>query len=309
MKINREAKIGIASIIILFILYWGVNFIKGSNVLTSTNIFTAKYANVDGLEMSSPVVINGMKVGSVVRVSMTDVNKDIEVDFIVDGKYKIPSNSTAELGSQSLMGGKQIVIHVGDAKTYLSNKDVIKSTVDTGLADAVAEMTDRAARLVDSLTVTLSKANTLMSEQMILDAQSTVANLNSATGSMGDILASEKVKIAEITRNLSALTAELNGMMPDVKGTLSNMNSLTDSLNMSLPAMLTEIDAIIAKLSAEDGTIAKLLNDSELYDNASITLDQAAKLLEDLREDPKRYVHFSLFGKNKDNRKDNSKIK
>ncbi len=300
MKISKEARIGISSVVILFILYWGVNFLKGSNILSSLNTYTTQYASVDGLEVSSPVVINGMKVGTVTRVDMRDVRGEVVVDFAVKDAYKIPTNSIVELTSQSLLGGMQLVIIVGDANTYLEDGATVESRVDNGLEDATKEVTARAYSLMDTLTLSLTKINALMSEDMIADVKSTISNLNNSTATLSDIMESEKKNINEMLANLTSLTNELNEIMPATKRTLDNVESLSDSLTNKLPEMINSVNDIVTKLNSDEGVINKLMTDKELYDNATSTLEAATKLLEDLKANPKRYVHISVFGGGKD---------
>lgn len=297
MRISREAKIGISSIIILFIAYWGITFLKGSNLLSSVNIYKTSYSDVDGLQMSSPVMINGMKVGTVIRVEMSDIKGDVYVDFTVKSKYKIPDNTIAVLGGQSLLGGKEIVLMTGDSKELLKNGAIMKSQINNGMMDAATDIAERASNLIDSLTLTLSKINSLLSDKMINDAQGTVANLKSSTATLDKMLTDEKGKISKITSNLGQLTGDLNEMMPEVRGAVKGFNTLSQSLNGSLPHILAQIDEIVAKINSNKGTVGKLLTSSDLYDGLTITFEEAAALLRDLKQNPKRYVHFSLFGK------------
>lgn len=297
MKIGKEARIGISSILILLVAYWGITFLKGSNLLSRTNIYHTSYVNVDGLEMSSPILVNGMKVGTVIRVGMTDVKGEVVVDFTIKAKYQIPNNSLAVLGSQSVLGGKAITIQIGDSKEFYENGAIVKSTVAPDVMGAATDIAERASKLIDSLSLTISKVNSLISEKMIDDTQATMSNLNSSTESLSNILSTEKTKIASITTNLNKLSSDLNGVMPDVKSAISNLNNLTDTLGNSLPAIMAQIDEIVKKINDENGTVGKLLNDKQLYDSANITLEEASALLKDLKENPKRYVHFSLFGR------------
>lgn len=297
MKITKEVKIGVSSIIILFVLYWGISFLKGANVFKSTNIYTTSYSDVQGLEASSPVIINGMKVGTVIGISMENISEDVVVEFTVARQYKLPSNTVAVLGSQSLMGGMQLTLNIGDSKEMLADGDVVLSGIDSGMADAVSVMAERASSLVDSLTITLGKVNSLMSQNMIDDTHGALSNMNKSTENLNKMLVSESGKIAEITSNLSSLSSELKTMLPDMKSAMANVNSLTDSLNQSLPEMMAEIQMLVNKINSNDGTVGKILNDKELYENAALTMEEAAALLKDLKENPSRYVHFSLFGK------------
>lgn len=297
MKISKEAKIGISSIIILFILYWGISFLKGANIFTSTNIYTTSYSDVQGLEASSPVMINGMKVGVVTGISMKDISDKVVVEFTVDSHYKLPANTVAMLGSSSLMGGMKITLNIGDSKEVLSNGAELQSSLDSGMTDAVSEIVGKASGLIDSLYISLGKVNMLMSENMIKDAHGTISNLNKTTANLNKVIESESGKISEITSNLSSLTSEFNEMVPEMKSAMANVNNLTDSLNQSLPEMLAEIQELVNKINSNEGTVGKILNDGQLYDNASLTMEEAAALLKDLKENPSRYVHFSLFGK------------
>lgn len=301
MKITKEVKIGVSSIIILFVAYWGITFLKGANILSSTNTYKAKYVNVNGLEVSSPVLINGMKVGAVINVKMNDVKDIITVFFTVKSEYKIPDNSIALLGNSSLLGGKAILLKIGDSDKYLKNNSIIESEIENGMMGSITDIAGKATTIIDSLTLTLSKINSLLSSQMINETQSTISNLNKSTKTLSGMLNDERGRIANITTNLGNLATDLNQVMPDVKGTMSNLNDLTDSLNNSLPALILQINEIILKVAKEDSTIGKLLNDSKLYDEATITLEEASKLLKDLKKNPKRYVQFSLFGKSDKN--------
>lgn len=297
MKISREVRIGIASVVIMFVAYWGITFLKGSNILSSVSIYKTSYVDVDGLAMSSPVMINGMKVGTVIRVEMSDVKGVVYVDFTVKGKYKIPTNSTAVLGGQSLLGGKEIELIIGDSKEMLANGAQITSRIDNGMMDAATDIAERVSSVVDSLAVSLAKINQLLSSDMISNTQGTISNLNSSTATLSGMLAVEKVKIGKITSNLSSITGDVNEMMPDVKGAIANINHLSDSLNQSLPSLIAQIEEMVTQINSETGSMGKLLNDTALYDNATITMEEAAALLKDLKENPKRYVQFSLFGK------------
>lgn len=297
MKISREVKIGIASVAIMIVAYWGITFLKGANILSSVNIYKTSYVNVDGLAMSSPVMINGMKVGTVVRVEMSDVKGVVYVDFTVKSKYKIPVNSIAVLGGQSLLGNKEIELLIGDAKDLLESGAQIPSRIDNGMMDAATDIAVRVSNMVDSITRSLSKINLLLSDKMIDDTHGTISNLNGSTATLNSMLKVEKVKIGKITENLSTLTGDINDMMPDVKGTFANINHLSDSLNNSLPSLIAQIEEMVTQINSETGSMGKMLNDTKLYDNATLTMEEAAALLKDLKENPKRYVQFSLFGK------------
>lgn len=297
MKISKEVKIGISSLVILLITYWGITFLKGANILSSTNIYHTSYVNVDGLEVSSPVLINGMKVGTVLNVGMNDVRGVVNVDFSVKTKYKIPSNSKVLLGGQSLLGGKDLTIEIGSSELYLKGGDTIKSMVNGSITDVATDMATKVSYLIDSLALTISKINMLLDERMISDVQQTMSNLNQGSATLTSMLNSEKGRIATITTNLAKVSGELNGIMPEIKGAVSNINSLTDTLNTTLPIILKQIDEVITKINSEKGTVGKLLTNTDLYDKATITMDEAAALLKDLKENPKRYVHFSIFGK------------
>ncbi len=297
MKISKEARIGISSIVIIFILYWGINFLKGSNILSSTNTFNTSYENVGGLEVSSPVIINGMKVGTVTKVDMGNINGDVEVEFSVSRKYKIPTDSEVKLSGQSLLGGKQLVIEAGQATTYLSDGSSVKSTIDSGIEAVASDVTDMATKLMDEFTVTLSKINSLMNDKMIEGVNSTVNNLNSATATLDNVLHKEKGDIEALLSGLALLTKEINSIVPTARKSLEGVESITDELAASLPKAISEVEALLKKLNSDEGVINSLATDKELYDNASETLLRAAELMEDMKNNPKKYVHFSLFGK------------
>ncbi|MFI3322900.1 MAG: MlaD family protein [Rikenellaceae bacterium] len=303
MKIKKEFKIGIFTIIVIAIAYWGINFLKGVDVLSTGNTYYAYYDKSDGIEISSPVVIRGISIGSVVDISIEGVDSKVKVALRVEKKYKIPTDSEATITSASLMGGKIVDIGVGKSSQYLDNGDEIKGLLDTGMTDQIEELKETMTEVIADLTTTLESVNALLSPENVANLSATFENLNGSTKSLENLLNGGEIN--NMLSNLESVTSELKDAAPSLAATIKNLDDITSSVNKadvgetiaSANQTIAELNKALEQINSGEGSIGSLLYRDEVYDNLNSTTENLSNLFLDLKENPKRYVHFSVFGR------------
>ncbi len=293
---TREVKVGIMVTIAIFVLYFGLNFLKGIDIFSPVSSYYATYSNIDGLVPSSPVLIKGYKVGQVEEISYDfSKSESFVVRISVSKDIRLPKGAKIELFDNGLMGGKavQIVYEPLLATQQLYNPgDTVESSVGTGLMAKVAgdlmpkiqSISEQADSLIRSLrTITEGKAlkNSLQSMEKTTD------NLASASVELNKVMKSDVPKIMK----------DVNGLTGDLKKISGNLSTVDFAATFaSINHTISNLNLLTDKLNGQDGTVGLLLNDKKLYNNLSNTAESADKLLIDLKQNPKRYVHFSLFG-------------
>lgn len=303
MKISREVKVALYGLLVLFAAYWGINFLKGLDIFSQSNTYKALYTESDNIEISSPVLIRGVKVGSVTAIRLNDINQNIELEFTIKKKYLIPSNSIAIIANKSMLSGKAVIIKTGDSTTHLEDDDFIEGKLDDNVTKQIDEFKDQLYGSLTAIKETLDNVNKILNEEAIKDITSTVSNINSITEDAAKVMKTSSARIAAITLNIEKITKDFSEMTPSLKTTISNVSVITDSLKTSLPALtvsvtntINDVNATIASINDKKGTLGLLINDNSLYKNLDTSSANLSTLLYDLKENPSRYVRVSVFG-------------
>ena len=295
MKIKRELKVGVFAVIVIAVAWWGIKWLGGQNVLLTNNIYYVYYDDVSGLQESSLVKLRGVKVGNVTDIVLE--RDRVLVELAVETKYEdmIPANSIAEIGAAGLMGGVEIVIKQGDSVETIANDGFLEGSVKP---DMIGMLADGGSALIEELNATVESLHAVLdgNSQTIT---SLVANLESVTATIDKVLASGQIQGA--LNNLNSFTNTLAENETRINSMLSNLDNFTGELaDADVVAKLTttveSLNGVLAEINNQEGTVGKLLNDSELYDSLNTAGDNLGLLLEDLKAHPMRYVHFSLFG-------------
>lgn len=291
--LSKEVRIGIAGVAALCILVYGINYLKGIHLFKPTSYFYVKFNDVNGLTKSTPVFADGYSVG-IVRDLIYDYTTPgrVVAEIDVDPELRIPAGSTAELTTDMLGGMKMSILLANNPRQRCAVGDTLQGTLNTGMMGQVGDMMPQLERMLPKLDSILCSINNLLADPAL------TATLHHVEG---------------LTANLNATSQQLNHMMshdmPALTGKLNrigdNMVAITDNLKtIDYAAAMSKVDATLAnvkrltdQLNSRDNTIGLLLNDPALYNNLSATTANAASLLQDLQAHPKRYVHFSLFGK------------
>jgi phospholipid/cholesterol/gamma-HCH transport system substrate-binding protein len=291
---GREIRIGMMVILAIGLLFFGLNYLKGVNIFSPTNYYIAIYKNVDGLVPSNAVYIKGFKVGQVDKIKY-DFSRDSSfmVYISINKDLKLPKGTHIELADAGLMGGKQINLVLGSpSQTYYNSGDIIESTVPLTLMQTLR------SGLLPNLEKVVPK----------LDSLITTLNAVAANPAIGKSLSS----LEHTTANLDQTSAQLKVLMSkDVPQILTKVNTMADNFTAvsgnlrkvdfaatiaSINQTLANLQTATGKLTSKDGTLGLLLNDKQLYVNLSNMTNNVNELMVDLKANPKRYVHFSVWG-------------
>lgn len=307
MKISKEVKVGLLGLVGLVLLYYGFTFLKGSDLFTSTKNYKTTFKDVQGLSASNTVTYNGVVVGRVASVSPDYENDKVDVVVSLNKDVKVTDKTQIILGDDGLIGGKLLVLKVAAGNDLPAGSE-IPSGVELGMLDAVTNRLDPTLKNVDSLMLSLNRVvkdfeNSGQALKVLM------ASATQTTTGLNGIVASNSKNLNTVVGNAAVLTAQLNGVVKNLdaqlKPILTNFGSLSDSLSKvelastvaNLNKTVSEFQSVVKEINDGKGTIGKVMKDDSLYTNLNNVAASLDRLLVDFKEKPKRYVHFSLFGK------------
>lgn len=297
--LTKEIKIALVAVCGLVILFFGMNFLKGLNLFSSANKYYISFKNISGLSSSSPIYADGYKVGVVKNIKY-DYNKsgEIMVEADIDQELRIPKGSSAEIVSDMLGNVKVNLLLATNPRERVMPGETIMGGINDGALGKMKDMVPVVMGMLPKLDSIVTTLNILLADPAI--AQS-LHNVNTITGNL-------TVTTTRINTLLAGLNRSVPGVVSHADSTLYNANLLAKKLNnidvegtmAKVDATLANVEELTAKLNSNEGTIGLLMRDPSLYNNLNSTMRSADSLLIDLKAHPKRYVHFSLFGR-KDN--------
>ncbi len=302
LKISREIKTALLAITALVLLYFGISYLMSRSVFSGDRMFYAEYNDVGGLVPATKVMINGYQVGKVQDIELQPSGKSL-VTLALDNDFQFSKNSTVQLQENGFIGGKSLAIMLKqDGSPIAVSGDTLKTEVRLSMVDSFKNQLTPLQAKVESMMV--SADSLLTSVNAILDVESrkniknsikelnaTVANFKKASGTLNTILDNNKNKLDSALTNVDNITANFS----KVSDSLANLE--LNKTVKQLQSTIKGFDKIIAGIENGEGSVGKLLKDEELYDNLTGASLQMEQLLEDMKLNPKRYVHFSLFGK------------
>ncbi|MDR0370358.1 MAG: MlaD family protein [Prevotellaceae bacterium] len=298
--LTKEVKVGIMAIVAIFLLYFTLNFLKGKNIFHPVNYYYASYEDIGGLIPSAPVYIKGYKVGQVDEITYDFSKKETFTALISISKdIELPHGTIINLIDDGLLGGKAIEIMVNQTNTAANNihksYDTLPSSVSEGLLGQLQQsLLPKINQAINNIDSILGLAINLLEDESLSNSLKSIDRLTADLAhSSSQLKTFMQRDVPNILTNVDSLSADLgqfgsNLKEIDLQATVANIDKTIGSLNR-----MTE------KMNDPNGTIGLLLNDNKLYDNLNNTANSAEKLLIDLKENPKKYVHFSLFGKDK----------
>lgn len=305
MKVSNETKIGALTVVSVTLLIIGFNVLKGNNLFGSGRNLYVKYHDVQGLNVSSPVVINGLLVGRVTAMQLSPREPDVViVKLNLNKNVRIPVNSTASIYSPDLLSPKSIRIDLGDAPQWVKNGDTLQSAPPSSLT---GELTRQLSPLSFQLQHTLAEVDTVLLDVHALLSPTTRQNLQLSIASFKNTLThleEASTQTRQIMQQLNQFVAGLTSQKDTLHAILSNTQRFTDQLAAIRWQQLTEelnhslhdLQQILDKINRGQGSLGALLNNPQLYQNLQQSTANLNRLLEDMRLNPQRYVHFSIFG-------------
>lgn len=310
MKIANETKVGILAAFSIALLIIGYNFLKGNAIFSSETVLYAKYSHVDGLGVSKPVMINGFQIGRVDKLQLQP-DGSIVATLKIKGKYEIPKNTIAKLESLDLLGSKAIVMALGTGTDFAQDGDTLNANVAKGLMETVEPVQKKAELIIAKMDSILTSVNTILNpnfqknvDKSFNSIASTLASLEATSKKVDNLVGSEGSRISSILSNVEAISNNLKQNNQKINAILNNINTITDQVAAAnfkqtidnANKAVADLQGIVTKVNNGQGTLGLLVNDTKMYDNLNNASKNLDNLIIDLKENPKRYVHFSVFG-------------
>lgn len=319
MKIPKEVRAGAVAAIALILLYWGINFLKGKNVFSEQTLIYALYDRVDGLSAARPVNINGFKIGQVNRVFFhPSGDGSLIVEMSITTDFAIPRNSIAKINAQSLLGDKSVDLVLGDATEKVLAGDTLRSEITLSLTDEVNKqvlpLKQKAEHLFGSIDTAMILLTGFLNEQTRDDFRATFESVRKSfesiehtSSELDGIVTENRTRLDEVIKNIHAVTEALGQNAEGIGEMIVDAEAIADTLSQadlgrslrSLNATLSQADSILGRINRGQGTVGKLINDEELYEELVQASEELKRLLLDVQLNPKRYVHVSLWGSSK----------
>lgn len=302
MKVSKEIKTALLVIASVALLFWGYNFLNGSNVFSSHRTYYVTYDNVEGLAVSAPVTVGGFKIGKVNNISLIEGQK-IKVELQIDSPMDIFRGSKAAIYSSGVLGGKQIALELNtESKELLPSGEILEPKVQAGFIDGLGDTAAPLMQKFDSLLLNVNKLVAALNNTLDASTQQSIKQTISG-------LSQTLEHTSQLTLKLDALIAgnqlKISSMVDDFNATSKNLNKISSDLSETdFKALVSKFDNsaaslqnLLAELQSGEGTMGKFLKDEAVYKNLEKASREMALLIEDLKLNPKRYVSFSVFGK------------
>ncbi len=309
-KISNEVKVGATALLTILIFIWLYNFLKGKDFLTSSANYYSIYDKTGGLAESSPVEINGHKVGVVHSIDFVDaVSGRLLVVFSVDKDFKLPKKTVAEIVPVSLLGGMKVQFVYGNGPGFYAQGDTIPGRLAESLMDKVETellpVKDKVTNLIVALDTVISSINKIIDADLKENLGQTISNLNSTTKSLDNILSSKEKELKSTLDNVNNFTKMLSDNSDMMGSTIKNLKSISDTLAAAdiyasvsnLKTSLEKAAILMNNLNSGKGSAGQFLTNDSLYTNLTSSIASLNLLFKDMKANPNRYVHFSLFGK------------
>jgi phospholipid/cholesterol/gamma-HCH transport system substrate-binding protein len=301
--LKKELKVGVLAIVAIGLLIFGYNFLKGNNVFNSSRVFYAVYDNVEGLSPSAPVSINGYQVGTVTDIQFIKTGQ-LLVTMNINSDFNFSEASIAQIYGGGLIGGKSMQIELDNTSTEAAKSgDTLQSSVEEGLIELVNE---KLTPLKDKISNAVVEVDTLLSSINYVFDVNTRNNLRNSIKNLNETLTSLNHSAVKIEGVLNSNTDNINSTIENFRYTSDNLSKMSDTLSkiefnrlvQNANETMLNLKEISNGLKDGNGSLGKFINDDKMYINLENATRELEELLGDIKLNPKRYVHFSIFGKN-----------
>ena len=297
MKKSNELLIGIFVCVLLAVLYWGVNFLKGENLFSDKRFFYAVYDNINGLTTSRPVTVNGFRIGQVSNISFdSDNSANLIVQVAIEEDIIFTTNSILEIYDSDIMGTKSVQLKIGNNSETAISGDTLIGSIASGLTSEVSEQFGSVKVGVDQLIISFNKV---------------LQEVKKLSSTANRILLENEVRMANSIENIESISEVIEVNTYNINNMLSNLSTITDSisnvnfigLSDKMMEISTHLELLLINIDKGEGSLGKLVASDSIYNDVSNTIKHLDALLIDIRENPKKYINISVFGGNKKNEK------
>ncbi len=293
---TKEVKIALVAIVGVVVLFFGMNFLKGLNIFSSEDNYYVQFSDITGLSSSSPVYADGFKVGVVKDIiydySHTEGSK---VLIGVDKQLRIPQGSSAEIVSDMLGNVKVNLLLANNPREKVAPGGLIKGMINDGAMGKLQDMVPAVEKMLPKLDSIMTSLNAILADpairQSLHNVQTITDNLTTSTAQLNTLMAG-------LNKNVPGMMAKANNVLDNTETLTANLAAVDVASTMrQVDQTIANVQQLTAKLNSKEGSLGLLMNDTQLYDNLNSTMRNADSLVIDLRQHPKRYVHFSVFGR------------
>lgn len=293
---TKEVRIALVAIVGVIVLFFGMNFLKGLNMFSSEDDYQVEFADITGLSSSSPVYADGFKVGVVKAIDYDYTHTSgSKVTIGVDKQLRIPRGSSAEIVSDMLGNVKVNLLLANNPRERVMPGEVIKGNINDGAMGKLQDMVPAVEKMLPKLDSIMTSLNAILADPAIRNSLKNVetitANLTTSTEQLNTL-------IGGVNKSVPGMMAKADRVLDNTQTLTANLAAVDVAKTMSeVDQTVANVKELTAKLNSNEGTLGLLMNDKQLYTNLNSTMSSANLLLTDLKEHPKRYVHFSIFGK------------
>lgn len=318
MKVSKEFKIGIVVISAISILIWGVSFLKGINLFSPKYELYAVYPRIENLITANPLLVNGYKIGQVSEIKLINHRgkQQVLVKFNLNENINIPIGTIARAESSDLLGSKAVELVFSDRTEYVKSGDTLASESEQSLKESfnkqIAPIQAKAEKLIGGMDSVMSVINAILNtktrkniDESFEGVKRAILSLEQTAYKVDELIGSERTKISSVMSNLNQITSNLSKNSQRIDNIIANVNTISDSLAKaqikdaiaSADKSMKELSILLNKINEGQGTLGKLAKNDSLYTNLNKSTADLDKLLKDLRINPERYIHFSVFGR------------
>lgn len=293
---TKEVKIALVAIAGVVVLFFGMNFLKGLNIFSSEDNYYVQFSDITGLSLSSPVYADGFKVGVVKEIIYDYTHTEGSKVLIgVDKQLRIPQGSSAEIVSDMLGNVKVNLLLANNPREKVAPGGLIKGMINDGAMGKLQDMVPAVEKMLPKLDSIMTSLNAILADpairQSLHNVQTITDNLTTSTAQLNTLMAG-------LNKNVPGMMAKANNVLDNTETLTANLAAVDVASTMrQVDQTIANVQQLTAKLNSKEGSLGLLMNDTQLYDNLNSTMRNADSLVIDLRQHPKRYVHFSVFGR------------
>ena len=304
---NKEIRTGIIAIFTIVVLIYGINYLKGLNILDKNRIFHAKYDNIDGLLKGSVISLNGFNVGIVSNISLQSDNS-LLVSVKINEDFDVPANSILKISNQDLMGTKGISVILGNSDLLAKNNDTLIAEIENSLQDEVNKQILPLKNKAEGLISSVDSLMVIFTSVLNTDARKNLASsfknldetfilMSESMKELNKLVVTNEKNISNSIKNFESITGNISDNNESIENILKKMSSISDSVSSKdIGEIIKNLNNITNKISAGQGNLGLLNSDDQLYRNIEKTTNDISILVEEIKKDPKKYFNFSVLG-------------